>query len=43
MINKSTNQKKIEHMKNIILIGETIMKKLVKEATANKKKNLEKT
>ena len=41
MTNKNMNQKKIEHMKNIILIGEMIMKKLVKEETVNKKENLE--
>ena len=35
--------KKIEHMKNIILIGGMIMKKLGKEGTVNKKKNLENT
>ena len=41
MISKNMNQKKIEHMKNIILIGGMIMKKLGKEGTVNKKKNLE--
>ena len=34
-------QKRIEHMKNIIQIGETIMKKLESEETLNKKKSLE--
>ncbi len=34
--------KKIGHMKNIILIGEMTMKKLVKEEILNKKKNSEK-
>ena len=41
MINKNMNRKKIKHMKNIIQIGEMIMKKLVKEAIAKKKKSSE--
>ena len=35
-------QKKIEHMKNIIQIGEMIIKKYEREETQNKKKNSEK-
>jgi len=41
MKNKIMNQKKTEHMKNIIQIGEMIMKKLAKEETVNKIKNTE--
>ena len=41
MTNKNTNQRKIEHMRNITPIGEMTTKKLGKEVTVNKKKNLE--
>ena len=43
MIKKNMNQKKIEHMKNIIPIGGMIMKKLEKEEIVKKKESLEKT
>ena len=41
-INNSMNQKKIEPTKNIIQIGEMIMKKLEREEIVSKKENSEK-